>query len=203
MDVKARKKSRKAKKPELLDPFTKRLLALLLVTVPILAYLILKPNPQTQAANLEQTKAFAEFIQKKPELAVQREVASEPPPPPVQSMPVPVAGTEPEPTPFDPNTNLTLDDRILISNMAAQWNQIDFVRDHAWRDQIETMFSIAERTHSPDVFDLLRRQIILGKVDDDQGNRARSETWFERYMKIENRPVPRKEMEDLFINPNP
>lgn len=203
MDVKPNKK----KKSQLLDPFTKRLLILLVVTVPLLAYLILKPSPQTQANNIEQTKAFAEFIQTKPELA-QRQVASEeqaplPPSKPVQhAMPVPADGAVAEVTPFDPNTALTLDDRIEINDMASQWNQVDFVRSHEWRDQIEHMFSIAERTQSPDVYDLLRRQIILGKVDEDSGNRARAETWFERYMKIETRPVPRKEMEDLFLNNN-
>jgi hypothetical protein len=201
MDVKARQN----KKQELLDPFTKRLLTLLVVTVPVLAYLILKPSSQTQVSNVEQAKAFAQFIETQPELAVKRDVASAQHAPaaakkPVHAMPVPVAGAVPEPTAFDPNTALTLDDRIEINNMASAWNQVDFVRDHTWRDQIEGMFSIAERSQSPDVYDLLRRQIILGKVDEDQSNRARAQTWYERYMKIENRPIPRKEMEDLFSN---
>ena len=202
MDVKPNKKK---KKDTWLDPFTKRLLTFLLVTVPLLAYLILKPNPQNHELAIQQTKEFAQFIQTKPELA-QRQVASEQHHEPIKmvknAMPVPVVGSVPAVTPFDSNTALTLDDRIEINNLASQWNQVDFVRSHVWRDQIETMFSIAERTQSPDVYDLLRRQIILGKVDEDQSNRIRAETWFERYMKVETRPVPRKEMEDLFINSN-
>ncbi|MBS1958790.1 MAG: hypothetical protein JST80_04885 [Bdellovibrionales bacterium] len=202
MDGKAKKKY---KKSTLIDPFTKRLLVIMFITVPILGYLILKPNEQRQTLAIEQTKQFAQFIETKPELAQpKREPSSEQHAPPPPARPVLAQQTEPqqEPTVFDPNTALTVDDRIEINNMSSQWNQVDFVRNHVWRDQVEQMFSIAERTRSPDVFDLLRRQVILGKVDEDQSNRIRSETWFERYMKVEQRPVPRKEMEDLFMNSN-
>lgn len=188
-----------------LDPFTQKLLIVLAIVVPVLAYLILKPSQQVQANAIEQTKQFAEFIQSQPQLAQapepSRQVASAPQAAATNnsgaSAPVVLNA---EVTPFDPNTALTVDDRIAINEMAMQWNQVDFVRDHNWRDQVESMFSIAERTQSPDVYDLLRRQIILGKVDDDAGNKIRSETWFERYMKFETRPVPRKELEDLFLH---
>jgi hypothetical protein len=196
----------KTKKSSGLDPFTQKLLMILAVVVPILAYFILKPSPQHQARAVEQVKRFASFIQTQPQLAQNPEpvrlIASAPSnPAPAQS------GFEPpitnaEVTPYDPNTALTIEDRIEINNMASQWNQVDFVRDHNWRDQVESMFAIAERTQSPDVYDLIRRQIILGKVDEDAANRIRSETWFERYMKVDTRPVPRKEMEDLFIHSN-
>jgi hypothetical protein len=189
-----------------LDPFTQKLLMILAVVVPILAYFILKPSPQHQAQAVEQVKQFASFIQTQPQLAQNPEpariIASAPSnPAPAQSGFQPPI-TNAEVTPYDPNTALTIEDRIEINNMASQWNQVDFVRDHNWRDQVESMFAIAERTQSPDVYDLIRRQIILGKVDEDAANRIRSETWFERYMKVDTRPVPRKEMEDLFIHSN-
>jgi hypothetical protein len=208
MDVKTVQKPRKKSKSKdtWLDPFTKRLLIVLGLVVPVLAYLILKPTPQHQARAIEQTKEFAAFIQTQPQLAEPaREVASEKPPTLAQQNPLPRTAqvTEPEATPFDPNTALSIEDRIEINNLASQWNQVDFVRDHHWRDQVESMFAIAERTQSPDVLDLIRRQIILAKVDEDQSNKIRAETWFERYLKIDNRPVPRKELEDLFMHAQP
>lgn len=200
------KTQKKYKKSSLIDPFTKRLLIIMFVTVPVLGYFILKPSEKHQTEAIEQTKQFAQFIQTQPQLAQpKREPAAEQHAP-APARPVlaqaPTQELNQEPTPFDPNTALTVDDRIEINNMSSQWNQVDFVRNHVWRDQIEQMFSIAERSKSTDVYDLLRRQVILGKVDEDQSNRIRSETWFERYMKLETRPVPRKEMEDLFMNTN-
>src|SRR5438309_379085 len=138
MDVKPRKS--KKKQDTWLDPFTKRLLSLLIITVPVLAYFILKPSAQTQAQNLEQAKQFAQFIETKPELA-QREVASEqhvasqpvaPVKPAIPIEPAQNLGAQPS---EDPNLTLTLDDRIEINNMAAQWNQVDFARNNVWRDQ--------------------------------------------------------------------
>lgn len=175
---------------------SKRVCVILALMVAILAIALFSPALKDNPVALEQTARFASYLERSPDLVQSLTPSKEFSRLPGHSPPP--AGIGPDSTPFDRDQAFSIKDRQRINRLVTQWNSHEAVRAEAWRDQMEEAFSIAENSHSTDVYDVLRHQIMLGGFDEDPINRARAEAWFQRYMKMETRPVPRKELQDVF-----
>lgn len=163
---------------------------LILVIIPTLAYFILKPSHEIQSQNIQQTKEFAHYIATNPGI--------------MDHEPSKLAqSTPPQSTKIAEHTGaiaeVTSVERTSLSELDTQWKQYGLVRDQHWRDQVEYLFSVAERTKNPDVLDLLRRQVIEAKNDSQQENQhIARQIWYERYLKLETRINFKEEIEESF-----
>jgi hypothetical protein len=165
-----------------MDSFTRLLIVILVLTVPALGYLILRPNAPAEAPKVEQTKEFAEFIETRPKMAeVQR------------------------PAPDESNlfgglkaTALPTEVLERLQAYELKWNEVKTSRGETYRREIEDLFQVAQQYENPFAMDLLKQQMIEVRTDPDPETRARSKVWVEKYLKLEPRDFAQEEVRRVY-----
>jgi len=178
---------------ESIPPFMKGFVVFLLLLIPLLGYFILRSDPVIYSNNVEKNvtavkrvRTFAAFIEKKPELAMAR--------PPIVRVVVPSS----TPDLGDLKADLKADARERVRELSDIWRQQPPQYDEIWRDQVEKLFDLAEKSGSEDALDLIRSQILAARGGSDDRNRQKADEWLERYLKIEKRPDRVREMTDFY-----
>lgn len=180
--------SKHDKKPQT-DSFPFFIMSGVAITLVVLAFWILEPKHISKPQNLETVKNFAEFIEKKPELAENRRSKTTLRVRPQSSTPAPSIGTH-----SSPLRALTADERFEVSNYLQEWRKFDLPHDYHWKTQIEHTFKIAKETHDPEILAVLKRELVKIKKDKDATNRRLFENWRLEYLEIDSSPSTKIEL---------
>jgi|GEM_PF-3022576 len=188
----------KPENSESIPPFMKGFVVFLLLLIPILGYFILRSDPVIYSNNVEKNiaavkrvRAFAAFIEKKPELAA-RPLTMKARAPVMPARPAVAPSATPD------RGDLKADARERVRELIDIWDHNPPQYDEMWRDQVEKLFDLAEKSGSEEALDLIRSQILAGRVSSDDQNRQKADQWLERYLKLEKRRDRVREMTDFY-----
>ena len=169
--------------------FLKYLVFFLLILMPVLGYFILKTDPviysnnvETNPAAVEQVKVFASFIKTRPDLAKKRTFFKKSEIINIENSHAPLLNSE----------------KDLMQTIESRWVSVEIVHDAQWMQEIETVFSIAERTHDEKPLDVLFPEIIKARKDNDDVVHQKADEWFTRYLSLETRSNQREKIIDFF-----
>ncbi len=174
---------------DVIPPLMKGLSIFLLILIPILAYFILRSDPIIYSNNIEsdqktlnQVQVFASFIKTRPEMVQVR--------PLVEKKKVIVISSG--------QAKLNEEELERIHQIEARWNELRPVHDDLWKNEMEALFKLAERTQDEGALDLISVQIVQARTDQDDLTRHKADEWFTRYTNIEKRQSKLEKVTDFF-----
>lgn len=172
----------------------KVIVTFMLLMIPTLGYLILRSDPIIHSNNItknettvKQVQSFAAFIEKRPEFAVKPRAAEVVRPAPAASEALPAVSNEAK-----------AEAKEQVAELIDIWRNQPPAYDQQWRNQVEKLFEIAEKTHSEEALDLIQGQMMVARSHSDDLNREQADKWFTRYADLEKRADKLRESADYF-----
>jgi hypothetical protein len=190
------KPSTKTHIPEAVPSFMKAFVLFLLLLIPCLGFIILRSDPIIHSNNIEkseqamvQVRAFAAFIEKKPELA--HPIAEQ------RKLNVSAVASSPAALSADQVAART-QARELVADLTDFWAQHPAQFDEVWKAQVNKLFDVIEQSGSEGALDLVQSQVLLARNHSDDLIREQSDRWLTRYLSLEHRESKIREMSDFF-----
>ena len=163
-----------------------KFLVLVCSLILILAFLILQPQQKAENADLNKTKEFGEFLSTHGQESASAKGVIEIVARPVSKSQAPA-----------PMISLTSEQVKMLEENTASWAKPEFIRNDLFRSQMENMLDLADKTHSLDILDKVRAQIIAAGFDENSQVAGSSQAWMERYLKLETRENYLQQMREV------